>query len=123
MLTPDQLAAIKALEQATKPAPWYAERMQKYYRVGSQEYPYLIERLYENIDAEFIAESRNALPLLITEVERLTRHNQRMSAALAQLSDAENWLEAIGSDNLPSYIWLLTIDPQQLAERALVEDG
>lgn len=118
MLTPDQLAAIKALERATKPAPWFVERMQKYYRVGSEEYPYLIERLYENIDAEFIAESRNALPLLLAELERLTRYNQRMATALAQLSDKENWADV----DTDKWQWMMPIDPQQLAERALVED-
>lgn len=63
---------------------------------------------------------------LLADYERLTRHNQRMSAALAQLGDKENWGEYsidYGGFTIEKSMWNGTIDPQQLAERALVEDS
>lgn len=100
MLTPDQLAAIK-------------------------------QRLPQALSFSNCAtEAEEDVTLLLAHIERLTRHNQRMSAALAQLSDAENWGNEEGVEYLkPQWrldyrtAWRGNDDPQQLAERALVEDG
>lgn len=61
---------------------------------------------------------------LLNELERLTRHNQRMAAALAQLSDSElwDWRPCEKMEGATDYIYCGSDDPQQLAERALVED-
>lgn len=100
MLTPDQLAAIA---EYTKPLDGF----DTYYSTEDE------------------LECRKHLTLLLADYERLTRHNQRMSAALAQLSDIENWgkcsMEYVGII-IEKSMWNGVIDPQQLAERALVED-
>lgn len=91
MLTPDQLAAIKA-------------RISKYTDVLQWE-----------------RDSK----VLLADYERLTRYNQRMSAALAQLSDKElwDWRPCEKMEGATDYIYCGSDDPQQLAERALVEDN
>lgn len=61
------------------------------------------------------------LAVLLAHVDHLTTHNRVMQAALAQLSDKENWDYDKSYD---SYEWLIaSISPIELAERALVGDG
>ena len=43
-----------------------------------------IERVCPPVDAELIAEARNAIPALLTEIERLTAENQALTDQLTE---------------------------------------
>lgn len=61
---------------------------------------------------------------LLDHIAALSAHNSVMGAALAQLSDGENWLEAQASDGTTAYMWNVDdSNPIDLAQRALVAEG
>lgn len=77
-LTTEYLEEIKALSQAATPGPWMLSETDAYAEVWGKncnengEMPLaLVGGTFK--DAEFIARSREAIPRLVAEVERMTR--------------------------------------------------
>lgn len=97
-VTPEWLEEIKALAQAATPGPWMLSETDAYAEVWVKncnengEMPLaLVGGTFK--DAEFIARSREAIPRLLAEVERLTGERD---AAVRRAEAAEAALQLAG---------------------------
>lgn len=65
-LTPERIARLRELHEAGQPAPWYVAFNDRVYDAQG-----CAVRAYGTDGVELIAEARNALPDLLTAIERL----------------------------------------------------
>ena len=80
-LTPAQLEAIRKRAEAATEGKWFTDDAELY--VSADGYVEVAEA-YEKADAEFIAHSREDIPALLAEVERLR-------TALIEIADIDDW--------------------------------
>lgn len=74
MMTPEELAAIKARAEAATPGPWsyYASPTSGGYKIQGIEKAWFYEATAStNENADFITHAREDVPALVAEVERL----------------------------------------------------
>ena len=79
---------LRELEQKASPAPWACTGTKRFSYDDIEPGDLLdgegfelvpeIERVCPPVDAEMIAEARNAIPALLAEIERLTEENQAL---------------------------------------------
>lgn len=99
-ITPEQLAEWARIEREATQGEWYVERGDSGYitsRVKCSECgdwkETTVGQMEEVFDATFATTSRDAMPLLIAEVQRLQQENERMRVALTVYADENNWEE------------------------------
>lgn len=114
--TQETIDRLRELDQAASPAPWVFTGTKRTGYDTIEPGDLLegnglglipeIERVCPPVDAELIAEARNAIPLLLEEIDRLTAEN-------TQLLDiaAETWDEG--------YLDKETEAPEEMIERGL----
>lgn len=99
-MDPKYLAEIKAREQAAMPGPWEYECFGRYedhdeciLKTGTDEC-----EISAKEDAEFIAHARTDIPVLIAEVERLTKFCDEWCSGEDQYQETVNKLDCARSD-------------------------
>lgn len=90
-ITTEQLAAWREIEAKATPGPWVVNRIYPYAPgTGNPRYiesqtGTICQTGSKTYDAELIAESRNAFPVLLDEVERLQADNARLRGLLRRI--------------------------------------
>lgn len=90
-MTPEQLAALKALADAATPGPWEeVAESGEWWITGPDIYNDAVMTTnaseISQADADFICAAREAVPALLAEVERLRADNADLRAALSALT-------------------------------------
>lgn len=95
-ITAAMLAEWRATTEAATPGPWHAVRIADEWRIlDGPQYDagnFLDRDVYgrADINAAFIATAREAMPLLIAEVERLRDRNEELSEAFDEVVAESN---------------------------------
>lgn len=96
----ETISHLRELDQKASPAPWVFTGTKRtgYGTVepgdllegnGLELIPE-IERVCPPVDAELIAQARNAIPALLAEIEKLTAENRHLTACVAELENKNN---------------------------------
>lgn len=91
----ETIARLRELDQVASPAPWWVGSSAESYNAivcedgettsGVLDACYVGERLSSNDpDLQIITETRNAIPALLAEIDRLTAENQHLTALMEE---------------------------------------
>jgi hypothetical protein len=103
-LTPETLAELRRLHETATPGPWYHDENEDFVytrdEFGDADGEIRCDTDCDEADAAFIAATRNALPDLLDEIERLRAENGRLRLAVAKATisaaKALDEVEALG---------------------------